>query len=297
MIASAFLVLLTVAGWFVSKTKDRSSAFRDSVIAATNVSGSAFVQGSGNTVTVDNSTHLATPNVIPDLPNILIETLDGVPPEFSDNSHLRLSRLVVRNSSDVAIESFCSRLQLPEPISETLQTNLTPGTTIGWHPLVDRIVIKGTGGRTQSGLWLGPTSRISFVEEPMAFFPRFAKGEIGTFSRAGDLTGVWELNISRLPPGGYVSLSFLSSNDREGTNYIAMASVPLWSLSPNPQRAPNTNELRYSFEGEYGYAEGAKMQKQHFLVPIIYDDAARLSYSLPIQKDCGKWHPVTLVFQ
>src|SRR5262249_41809661 len=154
---------------------------------------------------------------------------DGLPPELSDKAHLRLHRLVVRNGSDAAIENFCSRLQLPEPIAQTIETNTTVGSVVGWRPLMDRILVRGTGGRTEGGLWIGPTSKVTFVEQGMAFFPKYAKGEKGTFSRLGDITGVWELTVNTLPPGGHVSLTFLSSNAAEGTNYIELANIPLWS--------------------------------------------------------------------
>lgn len=266
-------------------------------MAATNISGSALVQGIGNTVSVDNSTHYAGSNAIPGLPQITLETLDGLPPECANNPHLRLHRLVVRNGSDANIETFCSRLQLPEPISQTIETNATIGAIVGWRPLVDKIIVKGTGGRTEGGFWIGPTSKLTFVEQSMAFFPKYAKGEKGTTSRAGDITGVWELTVDRLPPGGHVSISFLSSNATEGTNFIDLASVPLWSIPPNPQTTPDTNELRYSFEGEYQYRAESKPGRQHFLVPITFDANQRVLSSLPIQADNGHWRTVTLVFQ
>jgi hypothetical protein len=294
VVASAVLIVLTVAGWVVLRTKSISSGAN---ITATNVFGSAFVQGVGNTVAVDNSTHFGSANVVPGLPQIIIETLDGLPPEFSDKSHLRMHRLVVRNGSDAPIETFCSRLQLPEPIAQTIETNTTTGTSIGWRPLLDKMIVKGTGGRSEGGLWIGPTSKITFVEQGMAFFPKYAKGEIGAISRAGDITGVWELTINRLPPGGQISVSFLSSNAAEGTNYIEMSSVPLWSTAPKPQTTPDTNELRYSLEGDYQYPAEGKPGKQHFLVPITFDFGRRVLSSFPIQADNGHWRTVTLVFQ
>jgi hypothetical protein len=108
---------------------------------------------------------------------------------------------------------------------------------------------------------------------------------------------VWELTIDRLSPHGHVSISFLTSNSREGTNYIALASVPLWSLGPNPQSTADTNELRYSFEGEYQYQAGGQPGKQHFLVPIKFDAEQRVISSFPIQADNGNWHTVWLMFQ
>src|SRR5437867_10263242 len=163
VIGGAILVILTVAGWLLHSTKGSSNVIKSANMAATNVSGSALVQGIGNSVTVDNSTHYGGSNVIPGLPQITIETLNGLPPECADNPHLRLHRLVVRNGSDSTIDTFCSRLQLPEPISQTIETSTTIGAIFGWRPLIDKIIVKGTGGRTEGGLWIGPSAKVTFV--------------------------------------------------------------------------------------------------------------------------------------
>lgn len=296
VIGGTILVVLTVAGWLLYSTRGTSNMIKSASIAATNVSGSAFVQGVGNTVTVDNSTHYRGTNVIPALPQITIETLDGLPPECTNNPHLRFHRLTVRNGSDAPIETFCSRLQLPEPIAQTIETNTTIGAVIGWRPLLDRIIVKGTGGRTEGGLWVGPTSKVTFVEHEMAFFPKYANGEKATLSRAGDFTGVWELTIDKLPPRGHVAICFLTSDGPEGTNYLELANSS-WSLPPTRPYTPETNELRFSLEGEYQYPAQGKPGKQHFLVPIRLDADQRALTSLPIQEDNGQWRTVTLVFQ
>src|SRR5204862_6750077 len=103
---------------------------------------------------------LLSRNPKPGLPRITIETLAGLPEGTTNNPQLRLQRLFVRNTSSVALQNFCSRLQFPEPISSTLQTNMTAGTVVGWKPLMDRLSITGTGGRASAGLWVGPTSAV-----------------------------------------------------------------------------------------------------------------------------------------
>jgi len=295
-IGGIILIVLTVAGWLLYSTKGPSNVIKSANIAATNVSGSAFVQGIGNTVTVDNSTHYRGSNAVPACPQVTIETLDGLPPECTNNPHLRLHRLTVRNTSDAPIETFCSRLQLPEAISQTIETNMTIGAVIGWRPLISKIIVKGTGGKTEGGLWIGPTSKVTFVEREMAFFPKYAKGERLALSRAGDLTGVWELTFDKLPPRSHVSICFLTSSGREGTNYLELATSS-WSLPPTRRYTPETNELRFFLEGEYQYPADGKPGKQHFLVPIAFDTEQRVLTSLPIQADNGQWCTVTLVFQ
>jgi hypothetical protein len=60
---------------------------------------------------------------------------------------------------------------------------------------------------------------------------------------------------------------------------------------------PDTNELRFHFEGEYQYRAEGRMGRQHFLVPINFDLEQRVLSSLPVQAENGHWHTVTLVFQ
>jgi hypothetical protein len=54
-------------------------------------------------------------NQISSLPQIALETLDGLPVEITNAAALRLNRLIVRNTSESEIENLCSHLQLPEP--------------------------------------------------------------------------------------------------------------------------------------------------------------------------------------
>ncbi len=169
---------------------------------------------------------------------------------------------------------------------------------IGWKPLLDRLSIAGTGGRTEGGLWIGPTSAVHFIETtPCYFYPGKTRGQLGTISKAGDVTGVWELTIDKLAPRGNVEILFLTSVTARGSNYAEFASVPLWASPPNPQSDPDTNELRFYFEGEYRCQRDGKPAKQNFFVPIQFDNSQRRLSSLPTESDISHWHPVTLVFQ
>jgi hypothetical protein len=155
--------------------------------------------------------------VIPNRPQITVETLSGLPEGMTSNSHLRLHRLLIRNANVVSIENFCSRLQLPEPICATIETNRPPGTVIDWRPLTTKVTIAGTGNRSL----LGPGSSANFVYSPPCFFPEGNKAQLSGYFANVDRTGVWELTIDRLPPNGIASLMFLTSNEDAATNYIA----------------------------------------------------------------------------
>ena len=84
-------------------------------------------------------------------------------------------------------------------------------------------------------------------------------------------TGVWEFEIDKVPPGGFVLTRFF---------FVGFVGVyKLYSIGTRtslegdpPIRAQfrNTNELRYSFEGRYQFQSEIKPGTQHFFVPIIF---------------------------
>lgn len=258
--------------------------------------------------------------VIPQLPRICIETFHGLPEGVPNNPHLRLHRLEVRNPSAVGIENFCSRLQLPEPILATMETNSPTGTEIGWRPLVNRVTISGSGNK-----WLvGPASSVNYLPPAPSFFPDGFQGQLFGFSREGGITGVWELTIDKLPPLGAVSILLLTSCEAQATNYIALAATKFLTngatISTTTQGTTNseviihnvtvafipdsnsrwqdpTIELRFSLEGTYQYQAEGKPGTQRFLVPIVFDGDQRRLSSLAIQRDEGKWQRIMIEYQ
>lgn len=263
---------------------------------------------------------------IPNLPQITIETFPGLPEGMTNNVHFRFNRLSIRNANDVAFENLCSRLQLPEPIYQTMETDSPPGTVIDWHPIITKATISGTGTHSV----LGPNSTAHFVYSPPCFFPEGNKAQLTGFFDNGEKTGIWELTADKLPPHGVVSLLFLTSNDDNETNYItfvktaftndgahfettmqrtADGSVDTRSLIiamivhtnkvpiPNEDWHLGSDELRFSFEGLYQYPAAGKLGTQHFLLPLAFDAKSRALSSLPIQPNDGKWKRVTIEFQ
>lgn len=227
---------------------------------------------------------------VPDLPQIIVETLPGLPEGFTNDTHIRLNRLSIRNYSEVEIENFCSRIQLPEPIFMTLETNQPPGTSIVWRPLMDRIVIKGTGGRN----WIGGGSKITWVDAQPCFNPTNQQGEKLSISHDGDTTGIWELTIDRLPPRGYLSILFATSNDERAANYLTFQTGDFFQPT-NSKSKPN--QIDFLFEGKYQYQAIAKPGTQYFFMPILFDSKERETSSMPVRPDFGNWRANYLVFQ
>lgn len=263
---------------------------------------------------------------VPSRPQIAIETFSGLPEGFVGNPHLRLHRLELRNNNPIPIESFCSRLQLPEPIIVTLETNQPPGAALTWHPLQRRVTIVGTGDRSV----LGASSSAEFIFDTPCFFPRGNKAQLSGYFANAEPTGVWELTIDKVPPHGVISLLFITSTAAEATNYIEFVKTAftndgatVWStvqgttngavivhnvgiamiVNTNKSATTNanwrlgTNELRFSLEGNYQYSAAGKLESQHFLMPIVHDAIIRKLSSLPVQPDDGHWKRVLIEFQ
>jgi hypothetical protein len=150
------------------------------------------------------------------------------------------------------------------------------------------------------------------------------------FSRFGEKTGVWELTIDRLPPRAAASVTFLTFDEHDATNYISLANTEFRtngaSISMSAQGTTNgevmlhnltttlivntgkvintskdwrlgTNELRFSYEGEYWYPQEGKSGSQHFLVPLVFESTDRKISSLPARPNDGGWRRVILEFQ
>ena len=62
-----------------------------------------------------------------------------------------------------------------------------------------------------------------FASTASFFWPMFT--HITSYSDGGDRTGIWQLTINKLPSHGMVSISFLTDNEGDSTNYIALANT------------------------------------------------------------------------
>lgn len=276
---------------------------------------------------IKTNTDIALKYPMPALPQITVQTIPGLPGGMTNNSHLRYNQILIWNFNDVEIDNFCSRLQLPEPIETTIETNLPPGTIINWRPLLTKYSITGTGNKT----FLGPNSTRNYLFYPSpCFFTEGNKGQLTGYSEGDDATGVWELTIDKLPPHGTVSLSFLTSDGGDNTNYIALANTEFktngaaisttmrgdgnggsilmnltmaiiintnYAVHPNEDWRFGTNWLRFYFEGLYQYPAAGKPGDQHFLVPFLFNTNSRVISSLPIQAEDGKWRRVMIQYQ
>jgi hypothetical protein len=91
------------------------------------------------------------------------------------------------------------------------------------------------------------------------------------------------------------SVLFFTSDSDAMTNYTVFANTSIWANPTNHiSTIVDTNELRFSLEGEYQYQALNKPQKQYFLVPISFETNSRTMSALGMQTNIGNWHPIIL---
>jgi hypothetical protein len=254
------------------------------------------------------------------LPTVTLQTLDGLPPSIANDPHLRLHRFIIRNDSDVEIINLTSRVQLPEPVHLSLETNCPAGTLVEWNAIVEPITVSGTGSKSI----VGPASAIYHSVPHIGFFPLGAQGELFKASKETDMTGVWELNVSRLARRRSVSILFLTSNGSNASNYLALVNTEFVTngaqitttiqgttnreiilhnlsftatLNGNTNYHFGTNALKFSMEGTFQYESEGKTFDQHFLVPIVFDAKQRRMSSREVLTADGHWRRIIVEFQ
>ena len=240
------------------------------------------------------------------VPVVRIESFAGLPTENlpvteTNRQHLKLHRVEIRNYGEVEIDNFRSRLQIPEPIVSTRVVNCSVGTLVGWRPLKIELLTTGSAGRGPGGIWIGPSSAGYFLYPELAFNPYICvpdgmhyRGQEVVFSGSGEFTGVWELTIDKLPPSGFASVQFYTSDSDRFSNYVCFAQGPKLPERLKASTVIDTNELRFSLEGEYQFQWLQKPQQQYFLMPIVLDTNSRALSCMAVQTNIGSWHPVIL---
>jgi hypothetical protein len=217
----------------------------------------------------------------PNLPQIALDTINGYPFGTQPNPNLRWNNLSIRNASDVDIFNLRCRLQLPEAIVETSPVNKMAGVNVEWSPeFINPIVVSGTVSRgSNGGISLGGHSAIETPINGSQFNRPYKHGTMSIFSGAetggGNATGIWELNLDRLPSNYSVNVEFITSSTE--TNYNG-----IW-FSPNY----TNSDMRFYLEGEYQFKSNTVMVSQYFFSPITFDEGQRKLSISETRKDFG----------
>jgi hypothetical protein len=256
--------------------------------------------------------------------DITIQTFPGLPEGLSDD-HLKYHRLVIQNVNNFEIDNFYGRIQLPEPIIQTVETNLPPGIFVNWNPILTHFLVQGHATKN----FFGPASEINMLPPSMNFIDGIY-AQLTRFSDSGDQTGIWQLSIDKLLPHDMVTLSFLTTDDVTVSNYISLVNYQFTTnglfastvmqgdgkggailhnftfafivfsnsiVKPREDWHLGTNELRFYFEGLYQYPVGNNVRFQNVLVPFLINTNDRSISSLPPQIEDGRWRRVMIDYQ
>lgn len=230
----------------------------------------------------------------PSPPQIMLDTMNGYPFGTQPEPSLRWNTLLVRNTSDIDIYDFSSRIQLPEAIIETGPIDKTVGINAEWRPfVVNPIVSAGTVSRDSNGGVSFGGHSVLLTPIPMdGFSGEMQHGKMvqmeGEETGGGNATGIWDLSVDKLPPNGYAAVTFITSNTQTNYNNFAGGGIP------NPHRA--TNELRYYLDGEYYFRINNQPNSRFFIVPIIFDRDKRSISLSALQTNVGNFTLVKLQF-
>lgn len=185
------------------------------------------------------------------VPEISVTTLNGLTlsdfPSLVISSemmlHLRRHSLTVRNRNAVDLNNLVIRFQLPEPVFGNLVIeDHPPGVEIAWHACRIPFALTGAGASTEP-LAGGGTRITTGVSGAMATL--YGSGEVCSASMDNDKlrpTGIYQLQIARVPAVTVIKLSFLTSNGPDGQRYIEIS-----------KGVPHPSSLNYFGDGRFQY--------------------------------------------
>jgi hypothetical protein len=248
------------------------------------------VTGNSNTVTQNVIIQGGQENLTPEVPAITLTTNEGLPlSDFPNGTihspeimrHLRRHNLVVENQNNFEIYNFSARIQLPEPIVQSPLIEERPaGVEVLWQPCRMEISLAGTDAtatRTEEG-----STRLSTGAAPGSSATLYASRLESCSSNASNETlsptGIYKVQIERLPASSVIRVGFLTSNGPEARRYLS-----------SQQRESDPTILDYFLDGSYQYMSAGQSQTRLIFVPLKFDQEKRVMTSLPSSGESGKW--------
>ncbi len=197
--------------------------------------------------------------IIPKLPEISLTTLRGLSlpdrpgtVKLSDLEHVREHTLGMKNISATELFAIEVRVQLAEPILESIGRHRPAGALPVWEPIIPQMILTGGPGAT------------------------------ATRNRPPSPTNLYRLAIEKLPPQQFVEIGFITSTRPWDEREFSFDS-PLWEgINEPPMTA-------FYFDGtaQFDY-QGARLQMTIF-APISYDKSTRHQSFREVRDDYGPW--------
>jgi hypothetical protein len=196
--------------------------------------------------------------------------------------HLRRHILTVKNPNTVVLTDFIMRFQLPEPVlGGLLVENRPAGVEISWHACRTSFALMGNGASAAPAG--NGAIRMSTGAAPGSSATLFGQGEVCSSAMDNEKlhrTGIYQLQIERLPAIAEIRLAFLTSNGPEDRLYSEISGED--GVSDNAG-------LPYYGDGRYQYSSGGHTETRDVFVPLQFDRKLRSISSSPSSGEHGKW--------
>lgn len=212
----------------------------------------------------NHETWIKNGGIVPSLPQVSLITIKGrtlseVPSQVTvqDCDDFREHTLKITNSADAQLLMIDARVQVPEPIIESLGYDKPAGINVGWQPIRPQMVATIKGGGTV------------------------------TRNRPPLPTMVYHLQIDRLPPSHGVAIGFTTSTKIHEEHDLSFDRGPFAGTDEPPY-------LRNYIDGTFQFEYRGAMLKKRFFVPIDFDKDARAFSIMEVREDFGRWQPLAL---
>ena len=239
-------------------------------------------------------TTLPRPSAAPAMPVLLVPeisvstsnglTLSDFPNRVisADMMHfLHRHSLVVKNTNTIDLDNVVIRFQLPEPVAGGAIVEERPaGVEITWHACRVSASLAGDGA-SAAPLAGGGTSITTGATAGSAAFLTYSAVEVCSATMDNDTlspTGIYQLQIARLPAATAIRMAFLTSDSPLGNNYMNIT-----------KHIKLEDGLPYFGDGRFQYISGNHTDTKDVFVPMQFDWKRRVISSSPSSGEHGKW--------
>jgi hypothetical protein len=247
---------------------------------------SPAISGNNNSVTLPNCSPIHEPPLTIVVPQLTIATREGLPlSDFPDlivsaemTQTLRRHSLLVVNLNEVELQNFVVRFQLPEPVIESLIIESRPaGVEISWNACRMSLFLVGEGASAKP--LPGGGAQITTAPRAGASAGISGGGEVCSpdmNNKNMAPTGIYQLQIERIPASATIQLGFLTSNDPKNF-YLEIT-----------KNESDLTSLRYFGDGTYQLVSDGRQVTRPIFVELSFDPNIRAITSLPSSGERGK---------
>ena len=195
--------------------------------------------------------------------------------------YFRRHRLTLRNPNSIDLLNLIMRFQLPEPVIGEMVVEQRPaGVEISWHACRMSFALVGDGASAAPTETGGTVFTTGNTIGSMATL--YGQGEVCSSAMDGGKlhpTGIYQLQVSRIPAVTEIRLAFLTSNGPGAARYLGAVG----------RGDSSDSSLEYFGDGRFQYASGNQIETRDVFLPLRFDRGSRVITSSPSSGEHGKW--------